>query len=346
MRINSQPLAANTPINKTQARIATEAGGQTAPSTLLAKLTPGQVVSGRVISQTPDGVVMVQTDSGIFSARTLAPLTMGQVSFEVLPDGQSLTPVSTDKGVSSLLRLILPLLTKADNPLTTAVNLPESVSYTIGSTPEPLKLTAQMAAINQGKAGLAEFINTSSPLKAAPSDILLLSRVLEAHGRINSGLAEESSPAHRPGSKNIALPGQPLNPTPNNFLLFPVFFQGDNGWGEWLFSFEGQNSNGQDKEGGYGISFYLTMSRLGDVHLDLRSQGQALRGVFSLSNEGAADFLRARLQELQEVLSPLFQRTNLQCVSRETNLMRHLKDDLLNKSPSGSMPMALLDLKV
>ncbi len=346
MRINSQPLRANTPANKTPLKVTAQPGGQAAPNTVSAKLTPGQVISGRVISQTPDGVVMVQTDSGIFSARTLTPLTMGQISFEVLPDGQNLTPVSTDKGVSSLLRLILPLLTKADNPLTAAVNLPESVGYTIGPKPEPLKLTAQMAATNQGKAGLSEFINTSSPLKDIPPDILLLSRILEAHGRINSGQAEESSPAHRPGSKNIALSGQPQNPAPNNFLLFPVFFQGDNGWGEWLFSFEGQNSNGQDKEGGYGLSFYLTMSRLGDVHLDLRSEGQSLRGVFSLSNEGAADFLRAHLQELQEVLTPLFQRTNLQCVSRETNLMRHLKDDLINKSPPGSMPMALLDLKV
>ncbi len=346
MRINNQPLTTSTQTNKTPQKVTTQTGDQAAPNTVPAKLTPGQVISGRVISQTPDGGVMVQTDSGIFSARTMTPLTMGRISFEVLPDGQSLTPVGTDKGVSSLLRLILPLLAKADNPLPTAVNLPEGVSYTIGPEPAPLKLTVQTAAINKGKAGLSEFISTSSPLKAMPPDILLLSRILEAHGRINSAQAEESSPAHRPGSKNIAIPGQPQNPAPNNFLLFPVFFQGGNGWGEWLFSFEGQNAGGRDKEGGYGLSFYLTMSRLGDVHLDLRSQGQTLRGVFSLSNEGAADFLRARLQELQEVLTPLFQQTNLQCISRETNLMRRLKDDLTNKSPAGSMPMALLDLKV
>ena len=348
MKINSQPLTTNTPANKTQAKVSSGAGEQATSNTAAAKLTPGQVISGRVISQTPDGGVVVQTDSGIFSARTLTPLAMGRLTFEVLPDGRSLTPVPADKGVLSALRLMLPLLTKADNPLTAAVNLPESVSYTIGSTPEPLKLTAQMAAVNQGKAGLAEFIKTSPSLKEMPPDILLLSRILEAHGQINSGRADDTSQAqsHKPGSPDMALPGQPVRPLPNNYLLFPVFFQGNNGWGEWLFSFEGQNSKGRDKEGGYGISFYLNMSRLGDVHLDLRSQGQNLRGIFSLSNKGAADFLRANLPELQEALSPLFQQTNLQCVSKETNLMRRLKDDLTNKTQPGSRPMALLDLKV
>ncbi len=348
MRINSQPSATNTPANKAQTKVTAQTGEQAALNTAAAKLTPGQVISGRVISQTPDGGVVVQTDSGIFSARTLTPLAMGQLVFEVLPDGRSLTPLPADKGVLSLLRLMLPLLAKTDNPLTTAINLPESVSYTIGPTPEPLKLTAQMAAINQGKAGLSEFIKTSAPLKDMPPDILLLSKILEAHGRINSGWAEESSQTqpHKPGSPDMASPSQPIRQPPNNFLLFPVFFQGNNGWGEWLFSFEGQSSKGQDKEGGYGLSFYLTMSRLGDVHLDLRSEGQHLRGVFSLSNEGAADFLRAHLPELQEVLTPLFQQTNLQCVSKETNLMRRLKDELIDKSHPGNRPMALLDLKV
>jgi len=346
MRINNQPLAANTPVNKTQLKVAIEAGEQAASNTAAAKLTPGQVINGRVISQTPDGGVLVQTDSGIFSARTLTPLAMGQLTFEVLPDGRSLTPLPADKGVLSLLRLMLPLLTKADNPLTTAVNQPESVTYTIGSTPDPLKLTAQTAAINQGKAGLAEFVKTSVPLKDMPPDILLLSKILEAHGRINNSRAEESSQTHKPGSPDMALPGQPVRQSPNNFLLFPVFFQGSNGWGEWLFSFEGQSSKGGEKEDGYGLSFYLTMSRLGDVHLDLRSEGRNLRGVFSLSDKGAADFLRAHLPELQEVLTPLFQQTNLQCVNRETNLMRRLKDDLIDKNHSGNSPMALLDLKV
>ncbi len=349
MRINSQPLSAKTPVNNTRAKVTTGAEGQVTPDTTAAKLTPGQVISGRVISQTPDGVVVVQTDSGIFSARTLTPLTIGQLTFEVLPDGRSLTPLPADKGVLSLLRLMLPLLTKTDNPLSAAVNLPESVSYTIGQTPEPLKLTAQAAAVNQGRAGLSDFIKTSVPLKNMPPDILLLSRILEAHGQINSGRAEDSSQAqpHKPGSPDVALPGQPVRNPPNNFLLFPVFFQSNNGWGEWLFSFEGQNSKGQDKDSGYGLSFYLTMSRLGDVHLDLRRQGQNLRGVFSLSNKGAADFLRAHLPELQEVLSPLFKQINLQCVSRETNLMCRLKDDLIDKTnPGNNRPMALLDLKV
>ncbi|NOX25321.1 MAG: flagellar hook-length control protein FliK [Deltaproteobacteria bacterium] len=346
MRINSQPLTVKTPANHTQAKVTTGAGEQAAPDTAAAKLTPGQVISGRVISQTPDGGVVVQIDSGIFRARTLTPLAMGQLTFEVLPDGRSLTPLPADEGVLSLLRLMLPLLTKADNPLTAAVNLPESMSYTIGQTPEPLQLTAQMAAVNQGKAGLAEFIKTSVPLKNMPPDILLLARILEAHGRINSGRVDDSAPTHKPGSPDVALPGQPVRQSPNNFLLFPVFFQGNNGWGEWLFSFEGQNSKDQDKDGGYGLSFYLTMSRLGDVHLDLRRQGQNLRGVFSLSNKGAADFLRAHLPELQEILSPLFKQTNLQCVSRETNLMCRLKDDLIDKTSLGNRPMALLDLKV
>jgi len=227
MKINSQPLTANTPTNNTRAKVTTGAREQAASNTATAKLTPGQVISGRVISQTPDGGVVVQTDSGIFSARTLTPLAMGQLTFEVLPDGRSLTPLPADKGVLSLLRLMLPLLTKADNPLTAAVNLPGNVSYTIGQTPEPLKLTAQMAAINQGEAGLVEFIQTSAPLKDMPPDILLLSRILEAHGRINCGRADDSSQtqARKSGSPDMALPGQPVRPPPNNFLCFPFFFR-------------------------------------------------------------------------------------------------------------------------
>ncbi|MFW8601964.1 hypothetical protein ACOHYD_10865 [Desulfobacterota bacterium M19] len=346
MRINNQPLAANTTVNKTQTKAGAETGEQAASNTATAKLTPGRVISGRVISQTPDGGVVIQTDSGIFSARTLTPLTMGQLTFEVLPDGRSLTPLPADKSVLSLLRLILPLLNRADNPLTAALNLPETESYTVGSAPEPLKLTAQTAVINQGKAGLAEFIKTSVPFKNMPPDILLLSRILEAHGQINSARTEESSQPHKPGAPDMTPSGQPMRQSPNNFLLFPVFFQSSNGWGEWLFSFEGQSSKDREQGGGYGLSFYLTMSRLGDVHLDLRSEGRNLRGVFSLSDKGAADFLRTRLPELQEILTPLFQQTNLQCVSRETNLMRRLKDDLADKTNSGNRSMALLDLKV
>jgi hypothetical protein len=122
--------------------------------------------------------------------------------------------------------------------------------------------------------------------------------------------------------------------------LFPCFFANGAGSGEWLFSFEqkGAAEKGRD----YSVAFYLTMSRLGDVHLQLNFVNSVMNGVFTLESDAAVQHMQKYLYELQEALTPIFGTVMFTCQKASIKSIEKLKSDLQQKA--GIEKFALIDV--
>ena len=131
----------------------------------------------------------------------------------------------------------------------------------------------------------------------------------------------------------------------DNLFLFPCFFAGDTGIGEWLFSFNYDDGQDDDmgKGAGYNISFYLQMTNLGDVHLKLHMGESALDGVVTLGSEAAAVHVNDNLHQLTSVLEKMYGQVYFSCRYLSKSCFQQFKDDIIAKSELESF--TLVDLK-
>jgi|GEM_PF-2134006 len=344
-----------------QTKQATAKGAGAAPGSVLARdsdnSTTGQLIKGTVIAETNAGY-LVKTESGVLLANSLIPLDIGRELWFVPLGGSGLAPASPQEAMPAILRLLLPLLGAGgggnpftyDPGLSTAAPagqgaetagaevgnpLASFADYGVGAKPDPLRLLAFIAAINKNGAGKTSFADTIADLVGRESGTHA-AKTLEAAGSAIKDLFEAHSQLNTQAQ---------TNPQAQNIFLFPCFFAGNSGWGEWLFSLDKgkeQELNTQSSE--YGISFYLTMSRLGEMHLQLTGRGKALQGQFSLSSRAAAAHVNANLSQLLPALEQLFKPVTLSCRYETTNNLQRIKDDLTRKSGTSEEIFALVDL--
>ncbi len=341
-----------------QTKQATAKGAGAAPGSVLGRNSDnsavGQLIKGTVIGETNAGY-LVKTESGVLLANSLIPLDIGRELWFVQLGGSELAPASPQKAMPAILRLLLPLLGAGGggNPFTlgrTAVALAGQgveasaevgnpltslADYGVGAKSDPLRLLAFIAAINKNGAGKTSFVDTIADLVGRESGTHAV-KTLEAAGSAIKSLFEAHSQLNAQAQ---------TNPQPQNIFLFPCFFAGNSGWGEWLFSFDkGKEQDLNSESSEYGISFYLTMSRLGEMHLQLTGKGKALHGRFSLSSREAAAHVNANLSQLLPALEQLYKPVTLSCRYETTNNLQRIKDDLIRKSGTSEDLFALVDL--
>lgn len=311
-----------------------------------AVLDLARLLKGRVLSNDGAGLLTVATDLGSFKASSATPLAVGrEFWFQVVQAGASplLAEAGKTNAVLNLLRVLLPAMLAVDGggAMVAAMPLPDGkgpqltpeaerlahflADNAVDGAPDPGKLIKTISQLNLGRPSAGEraggqAVEPLSSLRNLDSPAAQkLVRLLEAHTVVNQQPASGS-----------------------DFFLFPVFFAEQAGRGEWLFSFEqggGEAGSGLTS----AISFYLSMSQLGDIHLRLNSRSDALTGVFTLTTNDAAAHVRQHLPQLAEALRPLGGTITLTCRTAPIDCLKILKDDLT--AQAGMERFALIDVK-
>jgi len=314
---------------------------------------PGQLIKGIVAGFTGDGKVLLDVGGQTVTARTLVPLTLGsELWLETGESGSSpLLTLAAKKGaVQDFLKLLIagaPLASANTRGLADLLSalLPELASQasaggqvTTGSLiaatsggesfPEAIKMLTLLLGSSSGpRKEILELLDTfeqkdsmQKPVLDPPTEKLL--KILAAHQQINS---------------------QPPQKIEQNFLLFPCFFAGNTGWGEWIFSMG--KEGGQDREERYSLSFYLEMSRLGPLALQATIADKTITGQFLLASEKARAHVADHVQELVQILGKQgYQPAGFTCLVSRENMVSQLKEALEEKA--AIRRFSLLDVSV
>ncbi len=307
-------------------------------------LDPGRLLKGRVVSADGAGLLTVSTELGPFTAASATPLAVGrEFWFQVVQAGT--TPLLAEAGkanaVMNLLRVLLPgmagdlaglgVTPDGAAQLAEADTTPLSrflAATALDATPDPLKLLKTVAHFSPTRPGGRPLLEgqgltpVSADIDAAPTASQKLTRLLDAHTVVNQQLP----PSGRA-----------------DYYLYPLFFADGASRGEWLFSFE-QEGNETDQGGASSsLSFYLAMTKLGDIHLHLTVRPKGLSGTFTLTTPEAADHLRHHLPQLVDALEPIGGPVVITCRTAQFDSLRALKEELTAKA--GVERFALVDVK-
>ncbi|MDZ7642743.1 MAG: flagellar hook-length control protein FliK [Desulfurivibrio sp.] len=190
--------------------------------------------------------------------------------------------------------------------------------------PSQLQALAAAARLQaQGSAALGGGASPAESAEAAGRDSLAalgrIGGILEAMTALN----EQPAPANQPP-----------------FWLLPVFFALDAGAGSWLLSLDQDEESGEEES---TLIFFLEMSRLGELQLKVKIRGERLEGDFMLTQTGAADFLRGRLEELRQRLEALGYQAVFRCHQQDVPLLPTLKAEL--EKAAGGRPRKLIDIQ-
>ncbi len=333
MKINGVPFVPPSRPAKEAANL--ERAPQSGPGRAAGNASAGKLVQGTVIAKTSGGY-LIKTAAGVLTADSLVPLEVGRdIWFEQFGGSSSeLVLAGPQKAMPAIMRLLLPLLSAGANPL--AHNLPPGLAaYGVESRADPVKLLAFIAAMSRGctvaDTALFDLLavltrhDGRQASQTANNAVSGLQNLFGAHAQLN----------------NLA----PVSQQGQNLFLYPCFFAGASGWGEWLFSFDRQDGRGKDSPlPEYAVSFYLTMSRLGEMHLQLFGRDKELRGRFTMDSRSAAAHVSAHLAQLQPILERLYQPVTLSCQYESVNNLRKIKTDLARKSGASADLFTLVNL--
>ncbi len=309
-------------------------------------LENGRLIKGFVAALDAKGNYLVKTEWGTLSARSLVSLEVGkEMFFEVVKGGSApLLAVSARVGASlDIIRLLPGLfgfseLNKAQSETQSVAGrqfLNMITENALGPNPEPDKLLKLLSWLNKGVPSLTESLQEQLQSierpeivgKGQPQVLQKLIKLFEAHATFNN-----LTPTTQ---------GQDFEP----LLICPCFFSGDTRWGEWLFSFKkNQEENTGNEKDNYAISFYLNMSRMGEMFLKLHSRKDKLQGVFSLASQEALTHMQQFLPQLSNSLSAFYETVNITCQLSQKTGLQALKDELA--SQSGVSSYALVDCTV
>lgn len=326
------------------------------------------VVSGSVVSVDSQGQVTVETEEGRFSAKSLTALSVGdQILLEVVKAVDTLpvtlassNPAQGKGQVFDILRVLMPWLRPGNatnfqglfDTLQTSTQDSNTGNAPLRSTNEPQ--LAQFLAKNSAAAqpdplqhikiaSLVSSLKSGSPFPPGLQSILGIAEI----GSLDEGSHPELKKMAQLLESHAALNSKegPIAPQPQathlfDSWIFPCFFANRGGTGEWLFSFEQNKTGDQEKE--CCVTFYLNMSKLGDVHLKLNFNKTLISGVFTLESNDAAEHMQGLIGELQETLKPVFGSVVFTCNTASEKVIEKLKIDLQKKS--GLETYALIDL--
>lgn len=317
-------------------------------------LSPGSLLKAKVIDFSSDGRVLLEIEGRTVSASSRTALSKGNLLLEVTQGGDNpvLSPVGKKAAVQNFLQSFLGAGT---GPLN-AVKLLNTMAGLHSSQPDGKadpSLTNLLRTINaitiDGSGDIGKILKTEAAIFSQSATFLpkLLQKFLEDPG--GRGEASSLTVNEYAGLKKLThilemlreINDQPLPGKQPDFSFFPCFFAGDSGWGQWLFS--KNEEKGQQKEQDYSLSFFLEMSRIGNLHCQVRVQGQAVQGHFFVDSEKISAHVRQFLSELTDILNNLdYSPVSFSCEFKQTSTMRELKESL--QSLAG-IKMSIVDLR-
>ncbi len=316
-----------------------------------AQLTAGQIFKATVINMGADGTVLLDVEGKQLTAQSLVPLAKhSELWLEVTKGGSQpqLTTAVTKGAMQDLLKFFIAGSTlpatgaKLSHLLTTL-----ATHLTPETPPDPLPLLTSIAGATSSDKPIPEALKSLVMLLTERSEtknelIDLLSRSNQQKKPLPAELLPLEKLA-KSISTHQEINSQPPTPNNPNFFLFPCFFAGESGWGEWLFSRETtEEEKGKEQ---YTIAFFLEMSRLGPLSLQVTLQESTLQGAFTLQNEKARDHIATQVPELVHILQKQgYQSVSFSCHTHPDSTLHHLKTALQEKI--GRQKFSLVDISV
>lgn len=308
----------------------------------------GQLVRGEVTGLTPDGKILLNIGGQVVEARSEVALKPGSALWLEVQKTEPLwlrvadkkgaaqeflrqyyaDPAAMGKGLRALLGLAF--LADAEKSLADQAGaLQNFANAAMGAEADPGRIIRLLALLGGGMA--AEGDGAAQP-GAGPQGLHeLIALLAEDRGGV---LGKSSAAAMQKLGLLLELQGElnalPASAQQGQFLLFPCVFAMGAGVGQWLFSLDrDEDQAAAEGERGYTLSFFLEMSRLGEVQIQLRVKGQALQGECVVGTEAAQEHLAPQLAELEGLLGKLgYGPVRFSCRVAKASLLESLKTGL------------------
>lgn len=309
----------------------------------------GQLVKGEVLGLTPEGKVLLAIGGRTVEARSEVALKPGATFWLEVKQAEPLwlrvadkkgaaqeflrqyyaDPAAMGKGLRAMLALALSA--EAENGLLDQAGLLRSFAdAAMGSKADPGRIIRLLAMLGSGVTSPDN--KPGQAAKEGPANLQELIALL-AENREGS-LDKSMTMAMQKLGALLELQGElnalPASAQERQFLLFPCFFAMGAGAGQWLFALdreEDQAATGVDR--GYTLSFFLEMSRLGELQIQLGVKGRTLQGECVVNTEETREYLAPQLVELEELLVGLgYGPVHFSCRVARSGLLESLKTSL------------------
>src|SRR3989339_1066485 len=308
-------------------------------------LGPGQLLRGEVTGFTPEGKVLLEIGGEIVEARSEVALKPGSALWFEVQQTEPLwlrvadkkgaaqefirqfytDPAAMGKGLRALLGLAF--LAEAENSFPEqALALQNFANSAMGSEADPGRLIRLLAMLGSGVAAEDGGLGQAG---SGPERLQELIALLA--GEQGGVLSKANGAAMQKLGMLLELQGE-LNALPAStqqaqFLLFPCLFAMGAGVGQWLFTLDrGEDQAAAGGGRGYSLSFFLEMSRMGEVQIQLRIKGQTLQGECLVNSEEVQEHLAPQLGELEELLGKLgYGAVHFSCRVAKVGMLESLK---------------------
>jgi len=305
----------------------------------------GQLVRGEVKGLNQEGEFLLESGGQIFAARSEVELKPGSALwFEVQETEPLWLRVADKKGAAQELlrqycadpaamgkglRVLLGLALLADSESSLAAQaaaLQNFATAAIGPEADSGRIIRLLAMLGGGT-DVEKFHQLVALLGEDRGELL---------GKANAASLQKLALLLELQDELNALP---VSTRQAQFLLFPCAFVMGAGVGQWLFSLdrgEDQTVTGEDR--GYTLSFFLEMSRLGEIQIQLRAKGKTLQGECVVSNEAVREHLAPQLVELEELLGKLgYESVHFFCRVARVSMLESLKVGLETAAQLGNV---------
>jgi len=361
LKIRSQPPIQPNDFSRTQRQAALRSE---VPGREHSSFAPGQTVTGRVLGSGKDGQLLLEINGRTVSAYATRQLPVGEELQFIVSRGGEVPWLSIQENgpVQQIFRLLAGdfLASLAGTAKTAAhlENIIDSPSLSpFGATLQSLLPMLAVSADTPLDSVLLSVLLFNPAIGNRQSffqlpDEKALQAMLEKIGKTDSAV----SPTQRKALANLTQLGRLLdlgaevnrqallqdNP---RLLVFPLFYAGNAGWGEWLLRFEDHEACPDgSRSSKISLDFFLNMSNLGQLQLSLQLADKNLQGVFLLQDRRAADYLQGHLQELKDRLEKIgYSVPSLSCVVMRQSNQAALKSVI--EECSNISNLSLIDLK-
>jgi hypothetical protein len=321
----------------------------------------GQLLKGEVTGLTPDGKVLLDIGGRIVEARSEVALKIGSALWLEVQQTEPLwlrvadkkgaaqefirqyyaDPAALGKGLRALLGLAF--LAESEKGLQDQAGMLQNFANTaVGSEADSGRIIRLLAMLGSG---VTAEDKGAGQVEAGPQRLHELIALLGRGGVLDKSSAAAMQKLGLLLELQGELNGLPASAQQSQFLLFPCLFALGAGVGQWLFSLDREEEQAAaGEERGYTLSFFLEMSRLGEVRIQLRVKGQILQGECVVTSEAVREHLAPQLGELEGLLGKLgYDTVRFSCRVAKGSMLESLKSGIETAAQLDSV--RIVDLK-